>query len=362
MSRRSPRASLSGPRRRLAALAASARAALRVALGAVPAATGSSAPIFVAAPAGDARLFVVERAGRIRIVDPVDRRDPGAALPRHPLARSHRRAKAASWASPSRRTSRRAARFYVYYLEARHASTRWSRASRSPTRPASVANPATRGDPAARGRSRGRRTTTAARSPSRRSTACSTSASATAAARTTSSTTRRIRRRLLGKMLRLDVSGAASRATRFRRTTRSSGNDGIRDEIWAFGLRNPFRFGFDRATGDLWIADVGQGQREEVNFEAAGDGGRNYGWPVHEGSLCYRPDHPAGPCENPARPGPLHVPGRRVRPRPRLLDHRRLSVPRRLGLLGRRLLLRRLLQRAGLALAEPGQRSGAHRS
>ncbi|MCW7539953.1 PQQ-dependent sugar dehydrogenase [Aquabacterium sp. A7-Y] len=57
------------------------------------------------------------------------------------------------------------------------------------------------------------------------------------------------------------------------------------DEIWAWGLRNPFRASFDRQTGDLWIGDVGQDLREEINFEAADSpGGRNYGWRSREGS------------------------------------------------------------------------------
>lgn len=60
------------------------------------------------------------------------------------------------------------------------------------------------------------------------------------------------------------------------------------DEIWAYGLRNPFRNSFDRVTGDLWIGDVGQGAREEVNFASAASGlgrGANYGWRVMEGSI-----------------------------------------------------------------------------
>lgn len=60
------------------------------------------------------------------------------------------------------------------------------------------------------------------------------------------------------------------------------------DEIWAYGLRNPFRNSFDRSTGDLWIGDVGQGAREEVNFASAASGlgrGANYGWRPREGSI-----------------------------------------------------------------------------
>ena len=65
------------------------------------------------------------------------------------------------------------------------------------------------------------------------------------------------------------------------------------DEIWAYGLRNPYRNSFDRGTGDFYIADVGQGLREELDFEAAGTagfvGGLNYGWRAREGSI----DNPA---------------------------------------------------------------------
>ena len=60
------------------------------------------------------------------------------------------------------------------------------------------------------------------------------------------------------------------------------------DEIWAYGLRNPYRNSFDRQTGDLWIGDVGQGAREEVNFAPAGAGlgrGANYGWRLREGTI-----------------------------------------------------------------------------
>jgi len=64
---------------------------------------------------------------------------------------------------------------------------------------------------------------------------------------------------------------------------------GARPEIWAYGLRNPWRFSFDRATGDLYVADVGQNQYEEVNIQPAGSaGGQNYGWPIMEGFHCFQ--------------------------------------------------------------------------
>jgi hypothetical protein len=69
------------------------------------------------------------------------------------------------------------------------------------------------------------------------------------------------------------------------------GTPGFRPEIWALGLRNPWRFSFDRVTGDLYIADVGQGSREEVDFQpAASRGGENYGWKVMEGTACFSRD------------------------------------------------------------------------
>jgi glucose/arabinose dehydrogenase len=62
------------------------------------------------------------------------------------------------------------------------------------------------------------------------------------------------------------------------------------NEVWAYGLRNPWRISFDRETGALYIADVGQGRYEEVDREPAGfQGGRNYGWSVMEGKHCFRP-------------------------------------------------------------------------
>ncbi len=91
---------------------------------------------------------------------------------------------------------------------------------------------------------------------------------------------------LLGKMLRLDVHGGTPYAI-------PTDNPYVNDprflpEIWAIGLRNPWRFSFDRLTGDLYIADVGQNQWEEVNFQPADNsGGENYGWNIMEGTHRY---------------------------------------------------------------------------
>lgn len=94
---------------------------------------------------------------------------------------------------------------------------------------------------------------------------------------------------LLGKVLRIDVDGGSPYAV--PDDNPFAGQPASRGEIWDYGLRNPWRISFDRATGALWIADVGQGAWEEVNREPAGSGGGlNYGWNVKEGRDCF----PAG--------------------------------------------------------------------
>jgi len=92
---------------------------------------------------------------------------------------------------------------------------------------------------------------------------------------------------LLGKLLRLDVSGDGAVAPKDNPLVN---RDGAKPEIWAYGLRNPWRFSFDRKTGDLWIGDVGQNKLEEINFQAASSkGGENYGWRLKEANSCFNP-------------------------------------------------------------------------
>ncbi len=89
---------------------------------------------------------------------------------------------------------------------------------------------------------------------------------------------------LLGKILRIDVDGGFPYAVPANNPF--VGDAGALDEIWAYGLRNPWRFSFDRATGDLFIGDVGQGMVEEIDFQPAGStGGENYGWSCMEGDV-----------------------------------------------------------------------------
>ncbi len=87
---------------------------------------------------------------------------------------------------------------------------------------------------------------------------------------------------LLAKLLRIDVNNGSPYG--IPEDNPFVGDDSVRDEIWAIGVRNPWRFSFDRQTGDLWIADVGQNQWEEIDFQEAGSaGGENYGWNCYEG-------------------------------------------------------------------------------
>lgn len=120
-------------------------------------------------------------------------------------------------------------------------------------------------------------------------------------------------RTLLGKMLRIDVDASTPAGLNTLCGAAPDGSapygippgnpfpspdpQGRCAEIWAWGLRNPWRFSFDRATGELWIADVGQNTREEVNLEPANAPGRNYGWRCREGTHVFNTSAPF--CNDP---------------------------------------------------------------
>jgi glucose/arabinose dehydrogenase len=94
---------------------------------------------------------------------------------------------------------------------------------------------------------------------------------------------------LLGKILRLDVNSNADTPPYYAIPSSNpfASSATVRPEIWALGLRNPWRFSFDRLTGDFWIGDVGQDAREEVDFQPRSSaGGENYGWKIMEGTRC----------------------------------------------------------------------------
>lgn len=95
----------------------------------------------------------------------------------------------------------------------------------------------------------------------------------------------------LGKILRIDVANSTPDDPYAIPADNPYVDEaGTRPELWAYGLRNPWRFSFDRTTGDLYIGDVGQGDLEEIDFLAAGQGGANFGWDVMEGSQCFSED------------------------------------------------------------------------
>src|SRR5207245_404433 len=89
---------------------------------------------------------------------------------------------------------------------------------------------------------------------------------------------------LLAKLLRIDVDSASHYAV--PRDNPFVGRAGARGEIWAYGLRNPWRFSFDRPSGRLFLADVGQDTVEEVDLVVRGG---NYGWRIMEGDICFSP-------------------------------------------------------------------------
>jgi glucose/arabinose dehydrogenase len=105
---------------------------------------------------------------------------------------------------------------------------------------------------------------------------------------------------LLGKLLRIDPTPGADHPCRVPPDNPFVGRDGWRPEIWAYGVRNPFRLSFDPATGDIWLADVGQSCWDEVDHLTAADAGGNLGWDHREGTATFQ--------------GSGHVPGRPVWP------------------------------------------------
>lgn len=108
---------------------------------------------------------------------------------------------------------------------------------------------------------------------------------------------------LLGKILRIDVETGNPATYTIPTSNPFTQTAGARDEIWALGLRNPWRFSFDRQTGDLYIGDVGQGDYEEIDFQpAASSGGENYGWRILEGNHCFNPSPECVPPANYSAP------------------------------------------------------------
>ncbi len=122
---------------------------------------------------------------------------------------------------------------------------------------------------------------------------------------------------LLGKILRIDVEGAncvqnPPKAQNYCIPAKNPfiSTSGAKPEIWALGVRNPWRFSFDRLTGDLYIGDVGQDTIEEIDYQQADSaGGENYGWRILEGDQCYPPGSMCTPPVNYSAPVATYVHG-----------------------------------------------------
>ncbi|MFL5539597.1 MAG: PQQ-dependent sugar dehydrogenase [Longimicrobiaceae bacterium] len=242
----------------------------------VEVASGLDQPLYVTAPAGDPRIFVVEQTGKIRIIS------GGAVLPTPFIDLSSKISAGGERGLLSMAFHPNFAQngwFYVDYTDT-HGDTRVERyrvsANANAADPASgqlvltVAQPYANhngglvmfgpdgylyvalGDGGSGGDPQGNGQNNAA---------------------------------LLGKILRIDVNGAAPYA--IPPTNPFVGQTGKRPEIWITGVRNPWRLSFDREAGLLYLADVGQNQWEEVNVTPAGTGGLNFGWNLMEATHCY---------------------------------------------------------------------------
>ena len=206
--------------------------------------------------AGDARLFIVEQGGRIRVL----RAGKLTHVPRHPPERRRRwrEGPPVRRVPPGLRDEPQALR----QLHRRRARTAWRRGSSSTARRATGRCPAARACCCA---STSRtRTTTAASWRSGRTASC-TSAWATAAPAATRRTARRTRASSSARCCASTSTTAPAGGRTRSRATNPYRRGGGRPEIWALGVRNPWRFSFDR-NGDLWIGDVGQGAVEEIDF------------------------------------------------------------------------------------------------
>ena len=126
-----------------------------------------------------------------------------------------------------------------------------------------------------------------------------------AAVRATRTATPRIPGILFAKILRIDVSGDQE-PYGIPADNPFVDDSSFAPETFAWGFRNPWRFSFDRETGDLWIGDVGQNDIEEIDLVPAGTSGQNFGWSVLEGNECYR--IPTATPPNITAPGrPVHA-------------------------------------------------------
>ena len=244
-------------------------------------ASGLSAPVYLTAPAGDARLFIVDRPGRIRIVaNGVLLERPFLDISAQTTTNGERGLLSMAFDPAYARNGS----FFIYYTDL-NGDIRIDRMKVSAADP-NVADPATVG----------RVITIAHRDFNNHNGGQIAfgpdgylyAGTGDGGGGGDPSGNGQNLNTLLGKILRLDV-GIIDPGQNYGIPPGNpyAGQAGRRPEIWASGVRNPWRFAFDQTDKQLYIADVGQAQREEVNIEASTRAGVNYGWDIMEGTACY---------------------------------------------------------------------------
>jgi glucose/arabinose dehydrogenase len=243
-------------------------------------ATGLSEPVFVAAPAGDQRVFVVQKAGLIRVSGAGGSLSTFLDITSLVQTEGERGLLGLAFDPQYARNGR----FYVNYIDRNTLETVVARFTVSPP-DANRADPSTRQDILRITQeefSNHKAGWIGFRPGDRRNLYIATGDGGSGYDPNNNA---QDGGSLLGKMLRIDVSGNGA-GYQIPADNPFADSSSVRPEIWALGLRNPFRPSFDRKNGNFWIADVGQDTREEINFEPAGDaGGHNYGWRLREGTI-----------------------------------------------------------------------------
>ncbi|MBW3625142.1 MAG: PQQ-dependent sugar dehydrogenase [Armatimonadetes bacterium] len=241
---------------------------------------GLNAPIFLTAPANDSRLFIVERPGRIRIFE------NGVLLPTPFLnitGKTDTTGEGGLLSFAFHPKYAENGHFYVNYTTPGARASRIERYTVSPTNP-NVADPASARlilqiDQPFTNHNGG---LNAFGPDGKLYIAMGDGGSANDPQNNAQN-----RANLLGDMLRIDVDNGDPYA--IPADNPFVGQAGIRPEIWAYGLRNPWRFAFDFTDNQLYIADVGQNEWEEIHIEPSTQGGQNYGWKIMEGQHCFSP-------------------------------------------------------------------------
>jgi glucose/arabinose dehydrogenase len=265
-------------------------------VGTIPIAEGLTNPVFVTAPPGDPRVFVVEKRGRVKVIDPVARTVVGTYLD------------IVSRVGTGGELGLQSIAFAPDFAESGHLYAFYQNGT------STVISRFVAADPAAN----------TVLASSERQLLVSQTAGMTnlggalrfgpdgmlyigmGDSRTDPGTgDSQLVRRLRGKILRIDVSGGPD-----DRYTIPAGNPfpaPALPELWAIGVHDPASLDFDPDTGALWVTDHGKDFADEVNVLPAGVGGQNLGWPAHEGTVCSRVLSTM-PCDNPAAPTRYHFP------------------------------------------------------